>query len=485
LLASIAFASPFHKGASWEWKIIDPDSAAPLHRVAQVIDSLSDSARGIWWLRIADSVSQRDWDTAFLYEYSPGKGYWYRCSLRLPLEPRGFDPQIDLPDIADQGSEFIPWGTSCLVLNDSSNTHDYSREPPNSFAPLQGVIPVWYPWGRLEVWGADTILIPEMPWDTSLGWTHAKWWKLKNDGNFLRIGGPLQEWILVAKDGQKLTAKDVGVQKSSLVPPKGSVREWEWIEYTHSGFGSTDTSPTSKTFRDSTSTIRLRWEFLERPSDSSGWSRASVRETKTVDSRQSTTSEIALRWNLASGEQYSSSSGPSLKMADGFWADWADFRTDSGLIRRSKAKTSQIGRGGGWSSEYNTELSSYRVIRSAGGIDSMYEFAGTDSWGSGNFNLQSIATTVRLLQIDGTILRQPTPAVGVISANGAGIRSMDLKTLAVHFPTSKVELRDLLGKTEVLPLGEFGSTRSLHRLGLRFWEVRLPDGSVHHGTTFE
>ena len=466
-------ANPFHLGASWEWKIFDQQRNQIGTRIAQVVDAEEDPESGapVWVLRIADSANQAIWDTGSIVDDTlQGARYWGRGSSRLPLEPRGFDSLLDGGEDTNWGKSYSPhykWGVGSFA----NRRVRYDDEIGILNDPVPGFIGL-----RFSIFEAsEGFAMPNLVWDSALGWTRAKWWSLASSTGVPSV--PLEDWILVAKDGKQITEKEIGPLKTMAVPAQGSVWSWEEIVQDslyniYPGTGANLYKYTSEHWtKESRATIR--WEFKERPADSSGWVRALVEERVAPAVGNAVVKTISLRWNPLTGARFPVDTGKNCRdLAGGFWFDWSDSRT-APLRYRLNYK---------YGGAFGLMVSSLdlAVLRSSGGLDS----GACDNRRINHFAEPKDSYKLayyRLFQVDDTVIRDAL-ATGVRFPSGRREVGLgDLLSLARRYPSAMVSIRDVRGTTRVQRLDQFQVSRPGRAAGVRWLEVTLPDGSVRRG----
>ncbi|MEK7393772.1 MAG: hypothetical protein AAB214_14530, partial [Fibrobacterota bacterium] len=455
LVGSAVFANPFYKGASWEWEIDDPTDTLPGHRVLQVIDSSQispDDDTKFLTLRVADSLADPKWDTMRLAEGWEGDAsnayFWLKGSSRFPVEPRPFVVFFDLENEYRElwgmewhkGNDTVWYEYPGSVVVDSHLIRINSIRSPSLFA--------W---------------LPNLDWSSDSGWKNFWWYREDRYGP-----NALVAWRLIAKDGKPLANARISKQGISLVPSVGAVRVWEVNDSGHTtrwytmntGFLNFESS-----IWDEDKTIR--WEFQERPNDSVGWKRATIRET-VVSEKGNEVSTFFVRWGMEGEVVLSSSSDVRKILASGFW------------VGKNSLPVK-----GGWSTAlyggYHFE-GGFNDCRNGFVTKSGTDWYVQDSWntsgnagnsGGGNHYYYNL----RLLQVDDSVIRQPTTA-SIQSARSHGSTGLgDLRELALSYPAATVRVRGVKGSTQTLRLDQFVQRRPTHGLGLRWVEVRLPDGS--------
>lgn len=424
LAATSAFANPFHMGASWEWRWTVFRGSGWLETspvLAQVIDSslVPESSGVVWSLRFARVfTSDSTVDTARLMTDFDGRnGRWLKQSSMFPFELR---------DIGD------PCFSTCATPHVSTNsTYD---------SPFD--------------------LLHQL-WNDSLG----------------LLSGTVGYWRfdLIAKDGRTMPEWGVDFGRRMLLPKVGDVFVWEekietetWslmmIDGVSHGTDSTVVSPLEEN----------RWRFLARESDSSGWIRARVEQTRRTPTELDVKTKVLdIRWQILIGNLVVIGDSLAGDYAAGFYKDWLDSDTSSTWNRIS----SYDGGGPLW---YHSRHDSLR-IRSSGGLDfaKIYraEYWAHDITSSG----WSTSRTIRLLQVNDSVIRQPSPT-GVRTKHQTEIDGGDLRALVQRYPSAMVTVRDVRGQCRTIRLDQLQSARRAGSLGVGWYELRLPDGSRRRGS---
>ncbi|MEN9308313.1 MAG: hypothetical protein RL173_2245 [Fibrobacterota bacterium] len=456
IAAASIFASPFHMGASWEWARQETycdagfEPGSPVcHRYdwgvlsASVIDStISSTENGMLWkIRFVDTAMKENGldtsDTAILEEFSAtGKARWIRGSALLPFEPRPYD------SVEERNSPLDPlhtWGDGWTAgIRDSTGSlveNEYNYLVSRSFG------------GRIGV-------LQNLRWDPHFGWV---------SGCFAPI-----RFMLISKDGQQILSTKELLGRTSFVPKEGKVYVWEQVK--NSIHYSAIPYPYDTIPDRSTAMELVRWTFQESLTDSGDWMRAKVKEVRTRDGKDSI-SDLALRWNWRTAEVLPKPVDEMCKdLSAGFWTD--GFGQDLGGF------------------QIQNDTSSFRMMadhfrgyhsktRLSGGLDSSLCTTGRNRYHA--LGSSFVSTTIRLLQVDDSVIRQPS-SVGVKPAVSRHASVLgNLRELALRFPTSVVKVREANGSTQTLRLDQFVHQRSTHELGLRWLEVHLPNGFIQRG----
>jgi len=453
IAATSVFASPFHMGASWEWVRQETRCSASLASgplvcdrydmgalSASVIDSMISSTGSgtLWKIRLVDTL-MRTWgdtaDTAILEQFSAtGKARWIRGSAFLPLEPRPYDSLEERTAPLDPSH---PWGdgwtagildsTGSLVQNES----EY----------------IWLNYEKSLDW------MHSLRWDSHFGWV---------SGSFGHM-----RFTLAFKDGRAAPDTKDLFGRSAQIPLPSNVFLWEEVKSSNSVLYPAGPDP-----KNSRSVEFVRWTFQESLTDSGDWMRANVKEVRTRDGKDST-SDLALRWNWRTAEVLPKPIDEMCKdLSAGFWTD--GFGQDLGgfqvLDDTSHVKViSEFYRG------YHSRT------RLSGGLDS--SVCRTLRVGHhGDYGGSLYSTTIRLLQVDDSVIRQPSSTDIKIRAARSVTGIGDLRALALRYPSASVIVHDAKGAAQTMRLDQLVERRAAPRLGLRWLEVQLPDGSVRRGS---
>jgi len=491
--AASVFASPFHTGASWEWSVVykgDEAKTITEKRWARIVDSTRDASGPStrWTFCVSDSATSTDCDTAILAvdtvqpsRHLFGRARWIRGSMFLPLEPRPYTeaetliiyPRTDsCPTCADAGlseRDSIPWGfggsTGLLGRWPKLWVDSKNGLLQRWYGPGQWAVPACYKCALRGMDNPQSFTLGSVDWDERLGWKRA----VAFDKSWPAHLSSSAYWQLLSKDGQPVPFAELGVAGRWIVPGVGDVRVWEVVDTqgVWNGIGSYNK-------------VRMvTWTILGRSADSSGVARNRIQESilEGADTREDT---CELRWLPNADSSWSTC---AIKNHEGFFIPWY-YRPSAGSWWF------------GFSDEYNSTLTnenirllnrstSYLRINPLGGIDSSSTQSSTDlsgeHYGSSWKNLE----TQRMLRANDSIIRQPL-STGIKPAIARHVTGLgDLRELALRYPAASVVVRDAKGSSQTLRLDRFMEQRSAHRLGLRWLEVRLPDGSVRRGSVVD
>jgi len=438
LLASLAGAIPLHNGASWQWRLENPNVDTTKFRVAKVTDSGSHDSGTVWTLAIADSLHSTAWDTAKILARRNGTQRWLHACGRLPWDPDPWD---------GKAFSWSMYGTPTLPLDAVWGIGSVGRWEWTSSSSLAYGYTVKVDGSRVVSGGEGNYTddwLPREERDSVLGWTRG-WFR-----GF--------DWVITAKDGQKLSPTSRDTLRRMALPAVGSTWKWEVLSYPKVTW--TDTVVVRSV---------VSWKILERQGDSLGWVRALVRQ-QTVDSANRTTfdSTLSMRWQPTTGRRL-----PHSSIGDGFWFDWTDSLSASGAVRSNSS-----GNGGGSTPDYTDYYGSSMLrMLPSGGLDSFKTVTGSvqprfitmqqESW-----------LVVRLLEHDGVKVREPSVAV-TPKSKSVRLDFADLPALAATSPEASVSWSDVAGRHGVAKLSRF--LQEPPASGILHLEVRLPDGQTRSG----
>lgn len=450
LLAATLFAGPFHLGASWEWRIFDPNGKEVGYRIARVVDSVDrpEEHRVQWTIEVVDTVAALGPLTQILgesFDSVSGKltsRLWQRLPSKGLLVPAG------------------PFSSKAI------EEHLEMMRPPSGgtgFSLREDTIPGYlnYSVGHFE--GGSSYSLPPLDWNESAGWSHFRW---LNAADYQFSNSEVLDWILVKKDGQNVT---VPLQSFHL-PRQGEVWIWERKEVRYSAVWNNMTSPTSPFEEKFESLQTVRIVIDSTGDDSHGAVR--IHAQKTIVDSSLPPEMILVRWRSDLMPTFSHLDCDDLM--DGFRSDWLDQPLGDSKFRYY----------GDFGS--NTMLDSHGKsrfihLRPNGGVDSL----NCAEWGtrSGGWRPSETSTTVtyRLLSVNDSVIRAPA-WTGVHSRMGAAKVPFDLREFAKEHPDALVKIVGADGRQHARMARDlFGSASgSLLRVG--WFEVRLPDGSVQRGS---
>jgi hypothetical protein len=442
-LASLACSAiPLRKGASWQWRRVDPTHGPVVSRIAKVVDSVGCDSGSLWTLIFSDSTNQQTWDSCSILERRDGTRRWWSTPFigQLPWDPEPWNG--DTFQEATTG-----WGMAWAEANGPSLSYSIQNPGSNSW--------VWsfagWPWPLMELdlfEGYSAINLPAQEMDPNLGWSRGKFGEV--------------EWILSWKDGVKLPASSRDTLRRMRLPREGSAWWWD-IRST----GSAPAFPPASTNYGQTlgwdSVHTLGWKFLALPPDSEGWARATVAAAWDSGKPGSKDTLLDLRWNPTTGQRGPISRAFDPGLGDGFWEAWWDSVDGTGRTRGTYAFNYPM-------TGYKSDRHSYARLRTAGGLDSSVTIddGGTDGITGGT------DTWIRLLSVDGTPVRAATDGIarGVAGSGMHPFASLaDLRRELSKHPRASVRIDDPSGRTATLPVPE--ASRSLStRHGLILLELR-------------
>lgn len=453
------FASPFHSGASWEWSIRkvwcgSPNGSfsyactedAPTMLSATVIDSAwnADHSTYLWTIRFVDSAlafqTRLLIDTAILEEdTNRGKAKWIRGTVLFPIEPRAKDSPQETGASMDSS---YAWGEGWRAgITDSTGELVWAEHVLQMGDARMN-----------DGLGSGSLL----RWDSRLGWIAG-------------LAGQVR-WHLVRKDGEAFTEASAAKPWVVAVPSKGTTFLWEVKRDSNFYDNSHDPNAAVRSIK-TTSTGTVRWTFLEALPDSLSWIRATVEEIRSQGGKDSI-STLSLRWDRQSRRSIPTpENGFCGDLVSDFWG--REYMPEVEGFREQADSISFL-------QVAEHSIKSFVRARRAGGGDSSacwHGFRGQMGW----YASGSDRMTYRLLQVDDSVIRQPSP-VAVRARPRAFSLHGDLGVLASRFPALEVTVRDVRGSSRTLRLGQLRDHAAVRAFGPKFWETRLPDGSVQRGS---
>lgn len=445
LLAATLFAGPFHLGASWEWRIFDPNGKEVGYRIARVVDSTIRPEEHLvrWTIQVEDSASSLMPISQELYEEFD--------SISGALRSRGWRsvPHVRFP---------LPIGPMSL---DGIKATFKNIPSPGIGLPCKvdgDLVPGYLRYSCTKGEGGSDASLPIPDWDGSIGWSHVRIPDMEGFSQF-------REWMLVKRNGVAIQVTEMAFP----LPQKGDVWVWERNEVRSSVvWKSFDIADAQIDSLESLQFVRIMIDKVDK--DSHGTVRVNARKA-IVDSAIEPESLFA---------QWSPDSRPNLDdldcddVLDGFRWDWMD--QASGNLRFRYYRYSSGNNMGD-----SRGRSRFVHLRPKGGVDSLHcnEF-GTRS-GAWRPSTTSIAVTYRLLSINDSVIRAPA-WTGVRSRMGAAKVPFDLREFAKAHPDALVKIVGADGRQRTRMARDLFGLGSGTSLRVGWFEARLPDGSVQRGS---
>jgi len=430
-VATTARALPLRPGGSWVYAVVNRGKASIALKSLRVLDSTAVSGGTNWRLVLRDSVSGAT-DSLAIMAWDDGSQTWARSSPNLPWGPTRWDrsPRVWWDGWWDVSLARGTWEQPVMV-----NRNQVFSRPPLAWDEAAGL-----------VWTQDPM-------------TGAEWTMLAHDGVELTRPWRLELPEVGARWTWKHSAWSVSLPQAMADCEAASALDSAAAQARFGGLVS------------STSTIS--WEVVERPTDSAGWARLTIRQTSSgADSLFFLRLHPETRWRKADA---------GLQGFDESWWQLPGETVVGGFAAHDEYSVSR-GLGGltmglvSWCQRGSSRTSASRILDS-----SMSTTTSSTSTTHGSSSTWSM-TEIVLLQDGERLVRSSPLAVGDFTKGPRGLRA--LEALADRYPATQVRWRDLRGRGGSFPASSLEAVLDRPAMGLLFLEARFPDGTRWSGRVF-